>query len=106
MGKKRTKTGSEPQKRDRIAHWYLQCPLCYGGDGGLGSQYGRQGDSGSPAQVIYYRCERCGHTWQIERRQLEGPRQTNMSPPRVQHRDVQLNARDSDGMTRRSAQGG
>lgn len=36
---------------------HRQCPLCYTGLGGVGSQYSKHGNTG------YYKCQCCGHTW-------------------------------------------
>lgn len=36
---------------------FRQCPVCYGGKGGVGNVYCTQG------QTRYYKCDRCAHTW-------------------------------------------
>ncbi len=43
---------------------HRQCPLCYGGLGGVGQSNGGY-QKASTLRVRYYKCDRCAHTWSI-----------------------------------------
>ena len=57
---------------------HRQCPLCFAGNGGVGTCYSSQ-DS-----TRYYKCDCCGHTWTATVSEHE---------TRIVHRTVEVNER-------------
>jgi len=51
-----------PQRRAVEPH--RQCPLCYGGLGGVGQANGTY-EKASTLTKRYYKCDRCAHTWVV-----------------------------------------
>lgn len=53
---------AQPEAQQKLVPDYKRCPLCFGGRGGIGRQYGQY----DAKQLHYLRCNQCGHTWTAE----------------------------------------
>ena len=56
---------AEPPKEVKAVPKHRQCPICFGGMGGVGHATGIYRKSSTYAKR-YYACDKCGHSWSVE----------------------------------------
>lgn len=72
-----------PSAPHRSVPWYRQCPLCWGGQHGVGEAYNTTRVTDTLA-IRYYKCDKCEHTWSAK---------IKSEVVSIEHRTVELNER-------------